>query len=59
MNKKDDDREITLLTLDQLAQTLEVMNQLVKRLQSSLQAKDQHEKIPKPSLSPHIKHKLH
>lgn len=59
MNKKDDDRETTLLTLDQLAQTLEVMNQLVKRLQSSLQPKDNHDKIPKPSLSPPTKHKLH
>lgn len=59
--KKNIEHETTLIALDQLAQTLEVMNSLVKRLRHGLEKQHRHDdsteslaqdKTTKPSVNP-------
>ncbi|MBB6523523.1 hypothetical protein [Pseudoteredinibacter isoporae] len=50
-NDKNSQREATLMALDQLAQTLEVMNGLVRRLKLSL---DQNQHLAQSSAKPAV-----
>ncbi|GAA6153553.1 hypothetical protein [Pseudoteredinibacter isoporae] len=51
-NDKNSQREATLMALDQLAQTLEVMNGLVRRLKMSLDQNQHAAPSTKPTVPP-------
>lgn len=51
-NDKNSQREATLMALDQLAQTLEVMNSLVRRLKLSLDQAQAQTSPAKPESKP-------